>query len=51
VQRRGTVSFISAGTLELDGNTIANTESSTVRTFDDLMRLCGRGLALLRSQS
>jgi hypothetical protein len=36
---------MTAGTLELDGNTIANTESTTVRTVGR-----GRGVSPLRSQ-
>ena len=32
MQFRGAVASISAGTLELDGNTIVNTASTTVRT-------------------
>jgi hypothetical protein len=31
VQDRGAVAFVRAGTLELDGNTITNTESTAVR--------------------
>ena len=46
VQYQGAVAFMTAGTLELDGSTIANTASTTVRT----LRGCRRGLAVLRSQ-
>ncbi len=45
VQDHGAVASISAGTLELDGNTIANTASTTVRTVGR-----GRVVPPLRSQ-
>ena len=41
VQGQGAVAFMSAGTLELDGSTIANTASTTVRAV---------GVSPLRSQ-
>jgi hypothetical protein len=41
VQDFGAVAFMSGGTLELDGSTIANTASTTVRTV---------GVSPLRSQ-
>ncbi len=44
-QGRGAVASMSAGTLELDGSTIVNTASTTVRTVGR-----GRGVSPLRSQ-